>query len=187
LASLRERILAGAYECIARYGLEKTTVEDVARASGLSRATVYRTFPGGRDELIREVVAWQIGAFFSALAASVAGCEGFEEVVEVALVEAHRAVGEHALLQKLLLTERDRLVPTLTSETSRFVPLIASFVEPYLAHETLRPGVDAHEAAGYVARMVVSHIGSPGRWDLTDRDQVNDLVRTEILAGIVGS
>jgi AcrR family transcriptional regulator len=146
---------------------------------------VYRTFPGGRDELIREVVAWQIGEFFSDLAASVADCDGFEEVVEVALLHAHRAVGEHALLQKLLLTERDRLVPTLTSETSRFVPLIASFVEPYLASETLRPGIDPHEAAGYVARMVVSHIGSPGRWDLTDRDQVNDLVRTEILAGIV--
>jgi AcrR family transcriptional regulator len=185
LASLRERILAGAYACIARYGLEKTTVEDVARESGLSRATVYRTFPGGRDELIREVVSWQIGAFFSDLAASVADCDGFEEVVEVALLHAHRAVGEHALLQKLLLTERDRLVPTLTSETSRFVPLIASFVEPYLARERLRPGVDLHEAAGYVARMVVSHIGSPGRWDLTDRDQVNALVRTEVLAGII--
>lgn len=185
MPSLRERILAGAYACIARYGMEKTTVEDAAREAGLSRATVYRTFPGGRDELIREVVAWQIGEFFSALATSVAECDGFEEVVEVALVEAHRAVGEHALLQKLLLTERDRLVPTLTSETSRFVPLIASFVEPYLARETLRAGIDVHEAADYVARMVVSHIGSPGRWDLTDRDQVNDLVRTEILAGIV--
>src|SRR3954464_11262309 len=102
--------------------MEKSTVEDVAREAGLSRATVYRTFPGGRDELIREVVAWQIGAFFSALATSVAACDGFEEVVEVALVEAHRAVGEHALRQKLLLTERDRLGPTLTSETSRVGP-----------------------------------------------------------------
>ena len=33
MASLRERILAGAYACIARYGMEKTTVEDVARVS----------------------------------------------------------------------------------------------------------------------------------------------------------
>jgi AcrR family transcriptional regulator len=187
LSDLRERILAGAYACIDRYGIEKTTVEDVARQAGLSRATVYRTFPGGREELIREVVSWQIAEFFTALAASVAGCEGFEEVVEVALVEAHRAVGEHALLQKLLLTERDRLVPTLTAETSRFVPLIAAFVEPYLDGERLRPGIDLHEAAGYVARMVVSHIGSPGRWDLTDREQVNALVRAEILAGIVSS
>ena len=185
MSDLRTRILTGAYACIARYGIEKTTVEDAARESGVSRATVYRTFPGGRDELVREVVAWQIAEFFADLAASVAGCEGFEEVVEVALVHAHRAASEHAVLQKLLLTEPDRLVPTLTAETSRFVPLIASFVEPYLARERLREGIDVSEAAGYVARMVVSHIGSPGRWDLTDREQVNALVRAEILAGIV--
>jgi AcrR family transcriptional regulator len=181
---MRERLLEAAYACVARYGLAKTTVEDVARESGLSRASVYRTFPGGRDELIREVVAWQIAVFFTELADSVAEAEGFEEVVEAALLHAHRAVNEHAVLQKLLLTEPERLLPTLTIETSRFVPLIAAFVEPYLARERLREGIEVGEASEYVARMVVSHIGSQGRWDLTDPDQVRELVRAEILAGI---
>lgn len=182
---MRERLLEAAYTCITRFGLAKTTVEDVARESGLSRASVYRTFPGGRDELIREVVAWEIGRFFTDLAHSVADADGFEDVVEKALQHAHRAVGEHEVLQKLLLTERERLVPAITMETSRFVPLIAAFAEPYLARETLRPGIDRREAADYVARMVVSHIASPGRWDLDDPEQVKTLVRTEILAGIV--
>jgi len=105
--------------------------------------------------------------------------------VEAALLHAHRAVGEHAVLQKLLLTEPERLVPAISVETSRFVPLIAAFAEPYLAAERLRPGIDRREAADYVARMVVSHIASPGRWDLADPAQVQALVRTEILAGIV--
>ena len=182
---MRERILGAAYACIARYGIAKTTVEDVARESGLSRATVYRTFPGGRDELIREVVSWEIGRFFTDLAHAVADADGFEDVVERALFHAHRAVREHEVLQKLLLTEPEKLVPQITMETSRFVPLIAAFAEPYLAKEQLRPGIDRREAADYVARMVVSHIASPGRWDLTDEDQVRSLVRTEILAGIV--
>ena len=182
---MRERILEAAYACIARYGLAKTTVEDVARESGLSRASIYRTFPGGREELIREVVSWQIGRFFADLASAVADADGFEAVIERALLQAHKQVGEHALLQKLLLTEPERLLPTITMETSRFVPLIAAFVEPYLAHEQLRPGIDRREAADYVARMVVSHIGAPGRWDLTDPAQIRDLVRAELLAGIV--
>jgi len=182
---LREKILAAAYACIARYGIAKTTVEDVARESGLSRASVYRTFPGGRDELIREVVAWEIGRFFADLAHTVADARGFEEVVEVALLHAHRAIREHDVLQKLLMTEPERLLPAINVETSRFVPLIAAFAEPYLAQETLRPGIDRREAADYVARMVVSHIGAKGRWDLDDPEQVKALVRAEILAGIV--
>ena len=74
---------------------------------------------------------------------------------------------------------------TIPADSRAASPHLAGFVEPYLANERLRPGIDVHEAAGYVARMVVSHIGSPGRWDLTDREQVNALVRAEILAGIV--
>jgi AcrR family transcriptional regulator len=181
---VRERILAAAYACIARYGIAKTTVEDVARESGLSRASIYRTFPGGRDELIREVVAWEIGRFFAELAHSVADATGFEEVVEAALLRAHKAIREHEVLQKLLMSEPERLLPAINVETSRFVPLIAAFAEPYLAHETLRPGIDRREAADYVARMVVSHIGARGRWDLDDPEQVKALVRAEILAGI---
>ena len=42
--------------------------------------------------------------------------------------------------------------------------------------------MSAPEVADYVARMVLSFIESPGGWDLTDRAQVRDLVRTELLA-----
>ena len=51
----RERILEATYACVARYGLGKTTVEDAAREAGVSRATVYRHFPGGKDQLVAEV------------------------------------------------------------------------------------------------------------------------------------
>ena len=54
----RQRVLRGAFECIERHGMAKTTVDDVATASGVSRATIYRIFPGGKDEVLRDTVGW---------------------------------------------------------------------------------------------------------------------------------
>ena len=40
--TLRDRLLAATYRCVSRFGLAKTTIDDVAKQSGLSRATIYR-------------------------------------------------------------------------------------------------------------------------------------------------
>jgi AcrR family transcriptional regulator len=182
----RTRLLDAAYACIGRYGLGKTTVEDVAREAAMSRATVYRHFPGGRDELLREVIAWETTRFFLRLAEAVAGIHDFADTLEEALLYAHEAVEGHAVLQQVLATEPERLLPTLTVESGRMCRQIAEFLAPYLqASPRRRPGVDPGEAADYVARMLVSWIGAPGRWDLTDRRQVRALVRDEILAGVL--
>ena len=91
----RERVLAGTYECVARVGIGKTTVEDVARASGVSRATVYRLFPGGRDELLRDTVAWEMARFFARLGAELGEAPDFETFLERALPFAREAVLAH--------------------------------------------------------------------------------------------
>jgi AcrR family transcriptional regulator len=52
---LTERVLAAADECFGRYGIAKTTMEDVARAAGISRATLYRHF-ADRESLLTESV-----------------------------------------------------------------------------------------------------------------------------------
>lgn len=184
---VRERILQAAFACVARYGLAKTTVEDVARASGLSRATLYRYFPGGRDQLLRDVIAWETGRFFGRLAEAVAGAPDFPSLLEEALIFAHRAIEEHEVLQKVLQTEPERLLPQLTVESERILVFIRRFLVPYLEREDLRDGVEPEEAADYVARMLLSFIGNQGRWDLTDPDQVAQLVRTELLAGVLAT
>jgi AcrR family transcriptional regulator len=182
---LRERVLEATYACVARYGIAKTTVEDVARAASLSRATIYRTFPGGKDQLVREVIAWETGRFFGRLAEAVADAPDFATLLERALLFAHQAVEDHDVLQKILQTEPGRLLPQLTVESQRILGFIAAFLVPHLARERLAPGVDVRAAADYVARMVLSHIAAQGRWDLTDPGQVQELVRTELLAGIL--
>jgi len=52
---LIERVLAAADGCFQRFGIAKTTMEDVARAAGISRATLYRYF-ADRESLLTESV-----------------------------------------------------------------------------------------------------------------------------------
>jgi AcrR family transcriptional regulator len=180
----RERVLEATYECVARYGLAKTTVEDVTRVAKVSRASIYRYFPGGRDELMNAVIAWETGRFFGRLAEAVAGAPDFASLLEEALFFAHRAIEEHEVLQKVLQTEPELLLPQLTIESDRVLGFIRQFFVPYLERERLRPGMELQQAADYVSRMLLSFISNQGRWDLSDRTQVAELVRTELIAGI---
>lgn len=181
----RPRLIEAAYDCVARWGFSKTTVEDVAREAGVSRATLYRCFPGGRDELLAAVVAWENSRFFARLYDEVHEAETLEEVMELGLVFAHRDVRDHEVLQRVLETEPDLLLPKLTVEAAGTQRMIATFLEPYLLREHLAPGVDASESADFLARMALSYISAPGRWDLTDREQVARLVRGELLGGVL--
>ena len=183
----RQRILEATYACVARWGLAKTTVEDAAREAGLSRATVYRYFPGGRDELVDAVVSWQYLLFFIRLYDEVHGAASLEEVLERGLPFARRSLLEHEVLQKVLQTEPETLMPKLTVESNRTVGLISAFLVPYLHAHPLADGVDVNQAADFLARMSLSYISSPGHWDLSDAAQVAALVRTELLAGVVAA
>lgn len=187
----RERVLAGAYACVERFGMGKTTVDDVARVSGVSRATIYRLFPGGREQLLRETVGWEMNHFFVRLAEAVADAPDLEQRLERALAFARRSVLEHAVLQRVLQTEPDLLLPLMTVEQDRVLGFITAYLRPLLEAEEaagrIRPGVDLDAAADYVARMLLSLIGAPGRWDLTDPDAVRRLVRAELLGGILAT
>ena len=183
-ADVRERILEATYACVARWGLAKTTVEDVAREARLSRATIYRYFDGGRDELIRATISWEVNRFFLRLRDAVAGAATFAELLEEALLFAHRAVEEHEVLHRILQTEPGTLLPQLSVDSERVREYVAAFLLASVPASELPAGVGPEALADYVSRMLLSFIGSPGRWDLTDRAQVRQLVQTELLAAL---
>lgn len=188
-APVRERVLEGALACVGRYGIAKTTVDDVARASGVSRATIYRYFPEGRDELVREVVAWEMGRFFRRLGEAVYDAPDLVTLVERALVFAHRATLTHEVLQKVMVTEPERLLPLITVNSQWVLDRIAVFLMPFLEREEaagrLRAGVDLTAAADYIARIFLSSVGAPASHDLTDPAGAASMARFEILGGIL--
>lgn len=186
--SLHDRLLEATYRCVERFGLAKTTIDDIAKESGISRATIYRQFAGGREELLLDTVGWELANYFNRLADQVRDAPTLAVLLSTGLAFAHRSIAEHRVLRKIMDTEPTRLLPLLTTESAKTLPFIADFLLPYLRREAdagrLRPGVDIDRAAEYLARAILSLIGAPGRWDLADPDQVADLVRVELLGGI---
>jgi AcrR family transcriptional regulator len=185
----RERVLAGTYACIARVGIGKTTMEDAARESGVSRATVYRLFPGGRDELLRDTVGWEMARFFARLGDELGSAPSFAEFLERALPYARTQVLDHEVLQKVLETEPERLMPLLTVEQHRVLAYITAYFLPLLERDRaaglLRRDADLPQCAEYVARMSLSLIASPGRHRLEDPAEIRRLVRGELLGGVL--
>jgi AcrR family transcriptional regulator len=181
-----ERFLQATFACVARYGIAKTTVEDVAREAGVSRATVYRQFPGGKDQLVSDTIRWEMARFFAELALAIEHAPDFESTLEEAIVFARGALAQHAVFQKVLETEPDLLLPRMSVDDSLVRAMVANFLKTHLEPEAerLSDGLTVDQVADHVSRLLLSFLNAEGGWDLTDREQVNLLVRSQLLAGV---
>ena len=178
-------ILNAAAVCALRYSIRRMTVEDIAREAGVSRATVYRVFRGGRDAIIARTVQHQVDGFFAELAGRLEGVSDPVELLARGLEEAHVMLASHALWQKVAETEMDLVVSRLTVEAGRVVEYVADFLSRHLDEEfcgdpVAGPGSRA-ETCGYLARMFLSYLEAPGGWDMSDPAEVRELVATQML------
>jgi AcrR family transcriptional regulator len=159
----RDRITRAALRCLARFGLSKTTVDDVAREARLSRATLYRNFPGGRDEVIAAVVAEEIRAYFATLDRALSGLENpddLEEILVTVLVVGADGIAGHAALRTLLAHEPEVLLPHVSFRGfDGVLDVAADHLRPYL--EPRLGAVQARRVAEWMTRLVVSHVLSP--------------------------
>jgi AcrR family transcriptional regulator len=86
-AEARERdIRIAAVECIRRFGARKVSVEDIAKAAGVSRRTFYRFFPG-RRAVMEAVVLDRLRIMADGVAEVIARCRDFEDAVVTASLE----------------------------------------------------------------------------------------------------
>ena len=80
-ASTRDRVVAAALRCLAAEGLRRTTVDDVAVEAGISRATLYRAFPGGRDTIVAVVVDAELESLTATIEGAVEGAADLREAL----------------------------------------------------------------------------------------------------------
>lgn len=183
--SLEERICRAAVRCVARTGLRRTTLDDVALEAGCSRASIYRLFPGGKDRLFTAVLDREVAELEARLAASLAETDGLSDALCAAIGEAARVLAGHPALLHLLEHEPGTVLPHLSFDglepvLARAVAFLAPWLERHLDPRTAR------EAAEWAARLVVLYVADPhAPFDLTDPADVRRLVVTHVIPGLV--
>lgn len=183
-SSQRVRIVDGALRCIARQGTRKTTADDLARESGVSRATLYRAFPGGRDAVLGAVVETEVARFFSGLAVVMGEAHDLEDVLVAGMVHAARRLSAHAALGYLVEHEPDVILPYLAFDPMDRLLLVASaFTAPFFGRWLELD--QASRAAEWAVRIVLSYLACPAPGsDLKDPGDARHIVSTFVVPGI---
>lgn len=181
----RARIIEAAARCVARWGIAKTTIDDVAREAGMSRATVYRAF-GGKDELVVAVGLYEEGRFFAALGPELERAATLEDTLVAAVCRGSRWLYENDVLAYLLQHEPAALLPHIAFD--RIGPLLYrthAVLDPYLTRFV--DATTSRQLSEWATRVVLSYWVKPSdRLDLTDETQARHLVTRYLLPGLAG-
>lgn len=169
-------------ECVERIGFHKVTMDDICAAAKVSRATVYRMFPGGRDVLFEAVRVRALADFFTVLRVHVEGADSLEEVLVRCVTVAHAELaGDQQLATMLATAPGDTLGDLTVSGVSRIVRVAAEFMSPLL-----HPFVEesrAEEIVEITCRLVISVFLAPSSLlDFSDELTIRRLVRTYLIA-----
>jgi AcrR family transcriptional regulator len=166
------RVLDAVKMCCERFGMAKVTIDDIADVSGISRATIYRLFPGGRDVLFDALRVREITDFFDALTAQTVDVDNVGLVVV-----STRALRADEHLAIMLAAEPGE---TLTQFTVDGLPRIIRVATAYL-QPVLAPYLDpahAEQLIELLVRTVISYFLAPSEHvDLGDPQSARTFLR----------
>jgi AcrR family transcriptional regulator len=185
-SSPRDRIVLAAERCFAQYGVAKTTVEDVAAVAGTSRATVYRYFPGGRDEIILAALLSSAQAFLPQIPLRLRSARSAGDAIVELIVSAVSWVRSEPWREAMLTTPLSRALSA--SDAAATYAVCVAFIAPYFARARqaghVRPQVDLDDAVEYVVRMIHSLLIVPGHIDRSDA-QLRRYLRTFVVPALL--
>ena len=178
-----QRLLEATLVCLARHGIAKTTLDDVAREAGVSRATLYRYFPG-KQALLSAAVTAEAARIAATVDAAGAQGHDLEDAVVAMMRTAAHELSRQAALQFALAHEPEQVLPYLAFEGGdAFLAAASGAFAPTLGRYL--PAERAPRAAEWCARMVLTVLVPDGQAVIADDDVVRDLVRQFVLPGLV--
>ena len=153
------KVVEGALRAIARFGLTKLTVDDVAREAGISRATLYRYFPG-RGAVLAAVVQSETERLQQGLDEALGEVTSLPEALAAVAGFGARAFVGHEALQHLLATEPGTVLPHLCfAGADTMLCVAADRIAPHLCR--FMGPLEARRTGELLARIVLSYALAP--------------------------
>jgi AcrR family transcriptional regulator len=155
----RERLLNAAERCFERFGLRRTTVDDVAREAKVSRSTVYRYFDG-RGDLIAGAYLRESEAVNAKVQALMSKPGPYAERLIKATLRSIEAVRRGKYLPLMLTPEGSLLASKAVTASSAFYDTMRAtmgpFVEQAKADGELRPDLELDDLNEWTLRIIFS-------------------------------
>ena len=168
LTTTEQKVLDAAKACCERWGFAKVTIDDIAAESGVSRATLYRLFPGGKDVLFDALRVRELEQFFAVLASQVEATDNLEDLLVASVVAATRELEADQHLALMMASEPGEALSQLTvaglpriirMATVTLTPLVGNYVPPATATRLI----------DVLARLTISYFLAPSAdVDLSD-------------------
>ncbi|MFN6554240.1 TetR/AcrR family transcriptional regulator [Mycolicibacterium septicum] len=186
--SARDRLLDAAERCLENRGAGGTTMEDVGREAGVSRATVYRYFPN-REAVVSGVIMRATERYLVRIRPTVFAHgdlgSALIDFVEIAV----RAARRERFIGMIFGTDVELAGVGLSEGTSTSLfELVTEFLRPVFAtHWTqLAPGVSVDDASEWILRTILSLLTVRGPRERS-RDGLRGYLERLLLPAIVAA
>ena len=152
----RDRILQAGVEAAAIHGIARLTVGDVAKRAGVSRPTLYKHFRS-KEDLVAAAVAREADRMVEAVVVRDLPTDP-RQALEAGILAVLRVTREHPLLDRIIRTEPETLLPLILEDGGAVSLRVRSTIESILVErfEPIDPVV-LRRYADLITRLVISY------------------------------
>ncbi len=152
----RDRILQAGVEAAAIHGIARLTVGDVAKRAGVSRPTLYKHFRS-KEDLVAAAVAREADRMVEAVVVRDLPTDP-RRALESGILAVLRVTREHPLLDRIIRTEPETLLPLILEDGGAVSLRVRSTIEAILVErfEPIDPVV-LRRYADLITRLVISY------------------------------
>lgn len=186
------RALAAALQQFELVGVRRTTMEDVRRRSNIARASLYRRFPT-KSHLVDAVLLSEVRRYFDGSKRAHAASRNLEEHVISGAAFNVQFLRNHTLLKKMLTTEPEVILPSLTIDAGDILDLATNMAAakyatwlPQVATQTPEQRRHLRTVAELHTRLTISFALTPhSSIDLDSGEAVKSFARRYLLPALL--